>query len=108
MFVSFYLDTSQTQNPRCICNSYESVREYACVFKYALEWSLSYEFISQRAPAEQLVESNMKTFMVGAETQELLFRGPNDDAPVASVEISSLFSSRFVMVVSTQWVLSEK
>lgn len=46
--------------------------------------------------------------MVGAEPEEkeLILEAPNADVPVASIMVSSLFSSRFVMVVSTQLVLA--
>lgn len=50
-----------------------------------------------------------QTFMVGAGPEEytLLLEHPKADVPVASIGLSSLFSSRFVMVVSTQLVLAE-
>lgn len=47
------------------------------------------------------------TFMVGAEPEEQeLILDPNVDVPVASIGVSSLFSNRFVIVVSTQLVFT--
>lgn len=54
-------------------------------------------------------ESESQTFMVGAQGPDeykLIFDGPNVDVPVASSGVSSLFSRRFVMVVSTQLVFA--
>lgn len=50
------------------------------------------------------------TFMVGAdpEENEPLLEEPNMDVPVASGRLSSLFSSRLVMVVSTQLVFAAR
>lgn len=45
--------------------------------------------------------------MVGAEPEEQeLILDSNEDVPVASIGTSSLFSNRFVMVVSTQLVFT--
>lgn len=46
--------------------------------------------------------------MVEEETEDkLILETPNVDIPLASTTASSLFSSRFVMVVSTQLVFAE-
>lgn len=58
--------------------------------------------------AEIKLQTNNRTFMVGAkpEEKELFLEDPNDEVPVASIWVSSLFSSKFVMVASTQFVFA--
>lgn len=50
-----------------------------------------------------------QTFVVEEEAEEkTILEAPNVDIPLASTAASSLFSSRFVMVVSTQLVFAEQ
>lgn len=64
-------------------------------------------FFMSRAPTQENEESNILTLTVGTEPEEQeLILDSNVDVPVASIGASSLFSNRFVMVVSTQLVFT--